>query len=188
MSIVQHQKCHPWIILLSDKLSYTVLDAVSDVWLEIYLVHDQLVIFSADGTVVNPSIPRALSKPVYLHDVVCSSSDLNLLGCSFSKYSGHVNDVQHAIITCQQCKDYMHYHLHTHTSSYIAYISCIASCKDGDLKLVGANSENEGRLEVCFDQRWGTINGDGWTHTDTQVACRQLGYSTSGRKKGALYS
>ena len=43
-----------------------------------------------------------------------------------------------------------------------------------------ANSENEGRVEVCFDQRWGTINGDGWTHTDTQVACRQLGYSTSG--------
>ena len=56
----------------------------------------------------------------------------------------------------------------------------IASCKDGDLKLVGGISENEGRLEVCFDQRWGTINGDGWTHTDTQVACRQLGYSTSG--------
>ena len=63
----------------------------------------------------------------------------------------------------------------THKCIYLT-----ASCKDGDLKLVGANSENEGRLEVCFDQRWGTINGDGWTHTDTQVACRQLGYSTSG--------
>ena len=48
---------------------------------------------------------------------------------------------------------------------------------------MGGISENEGRLEVCFDQRWGTINGDGWTHTDTQVACRQLGYSTSGMKK-----
>ena len=56
----------------------------------------------------------------------------------------------------------------------------IASCQDGDLKLVGGISENEGRLEVCFDQRWGTINGDGWTHTDTQVACRQLGLPTSG--------
>ena len=58
-------------------------------------------------------------------------------------------------------------------------IHTIASCKN-DLKLVGGASENEGRLEVCFDQRWGTINGDGWTHTDTQVACKQLGYSTSG--------
>ena len=65
----------------------------------------------------------------------------------------------------------------------IHYCIHIASCKDGDLKLVGGISENEGRLEVCFDQRWGTINGDGWTHTDTQVACRQLGYSTSGMLK-----
>ena len=65
----------------------------------------------------------------------------------------------------------------------IHYCFHIASCKDGDLKLVGGISENEGRLEVCFDQRWGTINGDGWTHVDTQVACRQLGYSTSGMQK-----
>ena len=64
----------------------------------------------------------------------------------------------------------------------------IASCKDGDLKLVGGISENEGRLEVCFDQRWGTIDGDGWTHTDTQVACRQLGLPTSGIYTGTLWS
>ena len=69
--------------------------------------------------------------------------------------------------------------MYTILSTY-KYTCLIASCKDGDLKLVGAISENEGRLEVCLDQRWGTINGDGWTHTDTQVACRQLGYSTSG--------
>ena len=45
---------------------------------------------------------------------------------------------------------------------------------------MSSKSENEGRLEVCLDQRWGTVNGDGWTHADTEVACRQLGYSTSG--------
>ena len=53
-------------------------------------------------------------------------------------------------------------------------------CEDGDIRLVGGASESEGRLEVCFDKRWGTIDGDGWTDTDTQVACKQLGYSTSG--------
>ena len=58
-------------------------------------------------------------------------------------------------------------HKHSHTPIYT-----VASCKNGDLKLVGGRSEDEGRLEVCFDQRWGTINGDGWTHADTQVACR----------------
>ena len=58
-----------------------------------------------------------------------------------------------------------------------------ATCEDGDVKLVGGMSETEGRLEVCFNQRWTTVNGDGWTHSDTQVACRQLGYSASGIKK-----
>ena len=38
----------------------------------------------------------------------------------------------------------------------------------------------EGRLEVCFNQRWGTVNGDGWSSVDTQVSCRQLGYETNG--------
>ena len=41
-------------------------------------------------------------------------------------------------------------------------------------------SETEGRLEVCFSQRWTTVDGNGWTYSDTQVACRQLGYSASG--------
>ena len=49
------------------------------------------------------------------------------------------------------------------------------SCDDGDLRLVGGETEYEGLLEVCFSQRWGTVNGDGWSASDTQVACRQLG-------------
>ena len=45
---------------------------------------------------------------------------------------------------------------------------------------MGGASDSEGRLEVCFDQRWTTVNGFGWNETDTIVACRQLGHSTSG--------
>ena len=41
-------------------------------------------------------------------------------------------------------------------------------------------SETEGRLEVCFTQRWTTVDGDGWTNSDTEVACRQLDYPTAG--------
>ena len=50
------------------------------------------------------------------------------------------------------------------------------SCDDGDLRLVGGDSEYyDGRLEVCFSQRWATVNGNGWSASDTEVACRQLG-------------
>ena len=56
----------------------------------------------------------------------------------------------------------------------------IALCRNGDLKVVGGKNDFEGRLEICFDQRWTAIVGDGWRDADTKVACRQLGYSPSG--------
>ena len=36
--------------------------------------------------------------------------------------------------------------------------------------------EWEGRLEVCFGQRWGTVSSDGWTETNSHVICNDLGY------------
>ena len=42
--------------------------------------------------------------------------------------------------------------------------------------------EWEGRLEVCYNKRRGTVGGDGWTETNTDVVCRALGYDRSGRK------
>ena len=50
---------------------------------------------------VNTSIPQSLSKPVFLHNVVCSKSDLTLLECSFTKYSGNNNNVQDIVINCK---------------------------------------------------------------------------------------
>ena len=55
-----------------------------------------------------------------------------------------------------------------------------ASCSDGDLRFVGGYSEFDGLLQVCFDQRWGTINGDGWSYSDNQVVCRQKGFESTG--------
>uniref|UniRef100_A0A1X7U9D3 Protein kinase domain-containing protein n=1 Tax=Amphimedon queenslandica TaxID=400682 RepID=A0A1X7U9D3_AMPQE len=50
----------------------------------------------------------------------------------------------------------------------------------GDLRLVNGNRTNIGRLEICIDNEWGTVCDDGWTHTNVEVVCRQLGYSTIG--------
>ena len=59
-------------------------------------------------------------------------------------------------------------------------IGFIASCEDGDVRLIGGDSNLEGLLEICFGQRWGTVNGDGWSSDDSRVVCRQLGYNTKG--------
>ena len=44
------------------------------------------------------------------------------------------------------------------------------------MRLVEGSSEIEGRVEVCFSQRWGTVGSDGWTQTNTKIVCNDLGY------------
>ena len=62
------------------------------------------------------------------------------------------------------------------------YVICLstAPCTAAQLRLAGGNIANEGRVEICIDNIWGTVCINSWGRTDAAVVCRQLGYSSQG--------
>lgn len=45
------------------------------------------------------------------------------------------------------------------------------------LRLVNGTTENEGRLEVFYQNRWGTVCDDMFGREDADVFCRMLNYT-----------
>ena len=66
----------------------------------------------------------------------------------------------------------------------------MADCEDGDVRLVGGNTQYEGRVEVCINRVWGTVCSSRyssrrstyyWGMPDSNVVCRQLGHMELGK-------
>ena len=51
------------------------------------------------------------------------------------------------------------------------------TCNDGDIRLSNGATDNEGRVEICFNEVWGSICDDSWDRREVSVVCRELGYT-----------
>ena len=56
-----------------------------------------------------------------------------------------------------------------------------ATCQQGAVRLTGSNVSSEGRVEICFNNQWGTVCDDDWDTMDATVVCKQLNYTNNGK-------
>ena len=63
-------------------------------------------------------------------------------------------------------------------------VANFTNCTNGDIRLVGGANQLEGRVEVCYDNLWGTVCSNYYYSNSfiAKVACGQLGFANYGSK------
>ena len=56
----------------------------------------------------------------------------------------------------------------------------VADCLDGDIRLVGGSTNEEGNVQVCLYGAWGSVCQHSFGVNDARVACAQLGFQRAG--------
>ena len=57
-------------------------------------------------------------------------------------------------------------------------------CQNGEIRLVGGESEREGQVEMCYNGVWGTVCANGWDEVTANITCSQLGSSLGNYNSG----
>ena len=56
------------------------------------------------------------------------------------------------------------------------------NCTDGDVRLVGGDIMNEGNVQICHNNAWGSVCDNNWDTSDSNVVCYQLGLQPFGKE------
>ena len=159
--------------------------------------------FSTGATALSRAPFGQGTGPILLDNLVCNSRETRLVDCTHNGIGVH--NCAHSEDAGLRCPEppctYRYKTLkwlisHKFTDDrvnvdqgfWIDYESmrlCItiytaAPCTNGDIRLRGSANSYEGRVEICNNNAWGTVCDDAWGTPDANVACRQLGFSSTG--------
>ena len=77
--------------------------------------------------------------------------------------------------SCEKCSHFL-------PCYFTAALSKHNSCESDAVRLVGGSViASEGKVEVCYNNEWGTVCHDNWDDHAAKVVCRKLGYTTDGK-------
>ncbi len=118
--------------------------------------------------------------PIFFDDLTCDGTERSIKDCSSS--SPHPESCYHGQDVGVRCEEIAvsgmegcHKLLKCRFLSYFLY-PVHEECTDGDVRLAGGENENEGRVELCIGNVWGSVCDDSWSINDGTVICHQLGY------------
>ncbi|XP_041372562.1 deleted in malignant brain tumors 1 protein-like [Gigantopelta aegis] len=97
-------------------------------------------------TMLNAAFGRG-SGPIFFDDLACRGNDLVITDCPGNPIRKH---------TCEHSKD--------------AGVICQTIC----VRLVNGATRYEGRVEVLYNNRWGSVCDDGFHQNEAEVVCRSL--------------
>ena len=112
--------------------------------------------FEGAISIAPTSVPDG-TGPIWLDNVACRGDETRLTDCPANPLGTH---------NCTHFND--------------VGVQC-PPCTQGDSRLIGGN-KTSGRVEVCRNNIWGTVCTNSWDDTDATVACRELGFSTTGAR------